>query len=500
MRNSRRFGRLLWLLGVSAIVGLVGCSLAGCGGPGRAREQRGDSAELTPSSPGVDGLRAAAKGANVVLCVIDAARADHVGCYGYPRETTPNIDRLAREGFLFENYFVQFVETKPSTASLFTSQYPDTHLAYEERMLPEGAFTLAQGFREAGYHTVLFSQNEYASPLWGLGLEFEEAFYEPHITAAGREKPMIWQAEALLEQIGPWLKKKPATPFFAYMHFIPPHDPYLMPLEMYYLFYEKEPPNAWRSPYPFEEVEREVREREEPWSQQLFLNRYDSHMVYADWAVGQVEAMLREAGLLEDTLLIVTSDHGEAFGEHGYKGHTISAYDESTHVPLVMRFPGRDGPTGRVPGLSQTIDLLPTLFDLIEAPYPKRGIQGRSLLPLMAGEAEEVNEYIFARTAGKPPSYAVRDHRYLLLLYQGGKLRALYDLEKDPRAVRTIIEQQPEKAAEMIEAFRAFAEAQVAPPLDYVDADAPAPELPAVAKVNVTEEMRESLRALGYLK
>jgi arylsulfatase A-like enzyme len=153
-----------------------------------------------------------------------------------------------------------------------------------------------------------------------------------------------------------------------------------------------------------------------------------------------------------------------------------------------------------VPGLSQSIDLLPTLFDLIEAPYPKRGIQGRSVLPLMAGEAEEVNEYIFARTAGKPPSYAVRDHRYLLLLYQGGKLRALYDLEKDPRAVSTIIEQQPEKAAEMIEAFRAFAEAQVAPPLDYVDADAPAPELPPVKEVNVTEEMRDSLRALGYLK
>ncbi len=501
MCNSRWFGRLLRLLGVCAIVGLVGSSLLGCGGGERGRASRGgDSAALTPSSPGVDRLRKSVEGANVVLLVIDAARADHVGCYGYPRETTPTIDRLAREGFLFENHFVQFVETKPSTASLFTSQYPDTHLAYHERMLPEGTFTLAQGFREAGYHTVLFSQNEYASPLWGLGLEFEEAFYEPHITAAGRKKPMIWQAEAVLEQIEPWLKKKPPTPFFAYIHFIPPHDPYLMPLEMYYLFYEKEPPNAWRSPYPFEEVEREVRAREEPWSQQLYLNRYDSHLVYADWAIGQVEEMLREAGLLEDTLFIVTSDHGEAFGEHGYKGHTISAYDESTHVPLVMRFPGRDGPAGRVSGLTQSIDLLPTLFDLLGVEYPERGIQGRSLVPVMAGEAEEVNDYIFARTAGEPPSYAVRDHRYLLLLYQGGKLRALYDLAEDPRALSNVVEQQPEKAAELVEVFRAFAEGQVAPPLDYADADAPTPELPPVKEVDVTEEMRESLRALGYLK
>jgi len=210
---------------------------------------------------------------------------------------------------------------------------------------------------------------------------------------------------------------------------------------MYRRFYEKEPPNAWRTPYPFEEVEQELRQGEKPWSEKLYINRYDSHLLYADWAVGEVERMLREAGLFEDTLFIVTSDHGEAFGEHGYKGHTISAYDETTRVPLVMRFPRDDGPSGRVSGLTQAIDLLPTIFDLLEIPYPALGVQGRSLLPLMAGEADEVNNYIFARTAGSPPSYAVRDHRSLLILYQGGKLRALYDLEEDPRAVHNIIDE-----------------------------------------------------------
>lgn len=500
MPSSSRLARFVGPLALLLVAGLAGC--------GGQRDESGEPeplrisapAALTPSSAEVDRLRAAAQGANVVLVIIDAARADHVGCYGYPRETTPNIDRLATEGYLFENYFVQFVETKPSTASLFTSQYPDTHLAYHERMLPESAFTLAQGFRSAGYHTVLFSQNEYASPLWGLGLHFDEAFYEPHITANGREKPYIWQAEAVLELIEPWLEKSVPEPFFAYVHFIPPHDPYLTPLDMYYKFYEKDPPNAWRSPYPFDEVEQELRQREKPWSQQLFLNRYDSHLLYADWAIGEVEEMLREAGVFERTLYIVTADHGEAFGEHGYKGHTISAYDETSRVPLVMRFPGASASSGRVTALTQSIDLLPTIFDLIEIPYPSRGVQGRSLLSLMAGETEEVNDYIFCRTAGKPPSYAVRDHRSLLILYQGGELRALYDLEKDPRAVENIIDARPERAAELLEAFRAFAETQVAPPLDYLDPDAPTPELPEVQEVEVTEEMERTLRALGYLK
>jgi membrane-anchored protein YejM (alkaline phosphatase superfamily) len=304
----------------------------------------------------------------------------------------------------------------------------------------------------------------------------------------------------VLELIEPWLEKGAPEPFFAYIHFMPPHDPYVTPLDMYMKFYEKDPPNAWRSPYPFDEVEQELRQREKPWSQQLFINRYDSHLLYADWAIGRVEEMLREARVFERTLYIVTADHGEAFGEHGYKGHTISAYDETTHVPLVMRFPGANGRSGRVRGLTRSIDLLPTIFDLIETPYPSRGVQGRSMLPLMAGEVEEVNDHIFCRTAGKPPSYAVRDHRSLLILYQGGRLRALYDLEEDARAVNNIIDERPERAAELLEVFRAFAETQVAPPLDYIDPDAPTPELPEVQEVEVTEEMERTLRALGYLK
>jgi len=482
--------RILWLAPLVLVFILAGYLQLG----------RKKPVGLTQSTPQVQRLRDAARGANVILVVLDAARADHFGCYGYPRDATPNCDRLAREGMVFKNHFTHAVETKPSTTSLFTSQYPDTHLAYGERLQFKGVFTLAQGLGEAGYHTALFSQNGYASPIWGVGLEFHEAFHKPQLGAAGRTVPNIWQPEALLEQIGPWLERHPREPFFAYVHFMPPHDPYIPPLEMYYRFYEQTPPQAWQSPYPFEEVELEARRRQKPYDQHLYLNRYDSNLLYADWAVGQLEQMLQAAGILDRTLLIITADHGEAFGEHGYLGHVTSAYDESTHIPLILRFPGPKAPSGTITGLTQVVDILPTLYDLLEIAIPKEGIQGRTLLPLMAGDAKEVNEYVFCRTAGVPPSYSVRNHQYLLLLYQGGKLRALYDLDKDPRAVDNIADNRPQMVAEMTEVFRTFARQQTAPPLDFADAGVPSPTLPEVERVKLTDDMKRSLKALGYLK
>jgi len=463
----------------------------------------GKPALLTPASPAVDRLRGAARGANVVICVIDAARADHVGCYGYPRDTTPTIDRLAGDGFVFENHFCQYPETKVSTASLFTSQHPDTHLAYGARTIPETTLTLAQGLRAAGLHTVLFSQNGYASPMWELGMHFHEAYYEPHLKRGGRDIPDIWKPEALLELIAAWLEEGPPTPFFAYLHFMPPHDPYIAPPDTKYRYAGRTPPGAWQSPYPFDDVEGARRKQARPWStqeQHRMINLYDGHLRYADWAVGEVERLLRDAGLFDMTLFIVTADHGEAFGEHGYRGHGFSVYDETTHIPLVMTFPGPDPPVGRTRELTQSIDLMPTIFDLLQITYPGDGMQGRSLIPLMAGQSGEIDEYVFARSGGAPPSYMVRDHSSLLLLYRGGELRALYDLEGDPRQVHNVIEEQPARAAALEQAFIAFAHEQAAPPLHFLDPEAPAAELPDVPEVEVTEEMRRSLEALGYLK
>jgi arylsulfatase A-like enzyme len=281
---------------------------------------------------------------------------------------------------------------------------------------------------------------------------------------------------------------------------MPPHGPYIAPPDVKHRFHGDDPPNAWRSDYPFEGVEIEQRKGAASWPQERFINLYDGNMVYADWAVGEVERLLREAGLFENTLLIVTADHGEAFGEHGYRGHTFSAFDESIHVPLLMRLPGERPASARVSGLTQVIDLLPTILDLFGVEYPAGEIQGRSLLPLLSGDVDEVNRYVFARAGGDPPSYIVRSRDHMLLLYRGGRLRALYDLEADPRQTRNVIADQPEPAAELLAVFQTFAQSQAAPPMDFIDPDAPPPDLPDAHEVHVTDEMQRSLRALGYLK
>jgi arylsulfatase A-like enzyme len=148
---------------------------------------------------------------------------------------------------------------------------------------------------------------------------------------------------------------------------------------------------------------------------------------------------------------------------------------------------------------TQTVDLLPTVFDLLEIGYPAEEIQGRSLVPLLAGETETVNAFIFARDEGEPASYLVRDLRSALILYQGGELRALYDLASDPRQTENVMGRQPERAAELMRAFRDFAQTQRLPPTHFLDAEAEPATMPSRPHVPVSPGVRRELEALGYL-
>jgi arylsulfatase A-like enzyme len=216
--------------------------------------------------------------------------------------------------------------------------------------------------------------------------------------------------------------------------------------------------------------------------------------------VGELVKLLREAGVFEKTLFIVTSDHGEAFGEHGYLWHERGVYEELVHIPLVMRLPRGERPVGEVEALTQTVDLLPTVCDLLEVPYPREGVQGRSLLPVVAGLEEQVHDHVFCRSDGRPPSYLVRDERWALMLWGNGEWRALYDLEADSGQRKNVIAEQGEVAEEMLEVFREFALEQRRPPVDFLRPDVELPPLPKAGEVGLTPEARRQLRALGYLE
>ncbi len=457
---------------------------------------------LSTATPTAEALCAAVKGKNVVICVLDAGRADHFSAYGYPRETTPNFDRLAKESLVFEQHFSEIGQTSPSTASLLTSEYPDTHgLLANSRddtiyvALDPKAFTLEKGLQRAGFTTFFMSSNPAASPSLGVGGDFMQLDYR---AGGGHavENSAVDYLLGLLAKL-PARVKTQRSPFFAYLHVLPPHMPYAAPEKIKAQFKGGQPPNYWRSDSGFGHAEDAIPRMAASWVD--WIDDYDANLRWADSFVGKLVETLKRAGLLEQTLLIVTADHGEAFGEHGYNFHIDCPYDEVLHIPLLLRFPGPHKPVGRVHALTQTIDVTPTILDLQQLPFPRPEVQGRSLLPLLTGAADRVNEFVFSRGGYQSTFFIARDARSTLLLHKDGKQRALYDMDADPWQTHNVISDHPDRAAELAKAFGQFAQTQKDPPLNFLDPSyqPPTRDLPTA---KMSEETKRRLKSLGYLK
>ncbi len=463
-------------------------------------------------APAADALRKMMQGANVVIVVLDAARVDHVGCYGYPRDTTPNLDRLAEQSLVFEQHFCQYPQTTVSTASLFTGQYPDTHGLVDWTTSQEAHFqtidpstlTLEQALKGAGFETFFLSSNRCASPELGIGDDFQyaELVERPRMMHEGalRGASANPSAPLLVTAVAERLARRRGPRFFAYVHFLPPHVPYEAPEELIARYRGQQPPNYWQGEPAFTRVWERWAGGEPPARGPEWANIYDANLRWADQAFGNLEAELRKAGVWDNTLLIVTADHGEALEDHKYTWHAACPYDEAIHIPLLIRFPGNQGPVGRVDALTQTVDLMPTILDLCQVSYASAGVQGKSLLPLLTGEKGRINEHVFSKTSGNWPCSVVRDQHTALFLYLGGKMRALYDLDKDPWQSHNLIAEQPERALPLVRAFESFARAQKSPPLNFLDASYRPPPRRELPSRKVSDETRRQLRALGYTK
>ena len=488
-----RSRRGLWWL--SAIIA------AGLATVGAVHLRSAGSAPLTRGGGTVDALRSSAAGASIIILVMDAARADHVGCYGYPRDTTPNLDRLAGSSVLFERHFSQSAETKSSTACLLTSQYCDTNLADGPRALIPGTFTLETGLRKAGFRTLLISSNLKASPLYGIGSDFQDSIWDRQLEVLAEKGEERYAPTVALRAFRKWLADHPGERFFAYIHLAPPHYPYGQPAEFTKRFAGLKPVSFQPGGLPFPES----MPRPFPTPPRLpeWINLYDANLRYSDWALGELVALLRAQGVLDKTLLIVTADHGEAFGEHAHVWHGRSVHDEACHIPLVVRFPGGQLAGKRIPALTESVDILPTLFDLLAARYPAEGVQGRSLLPLLADSRTSVSDYVFCRGGGKPSKYLVRSKDYALVLYSNGRWRALYDLKKDPGERTNVADANRAVADSMAAAFAVFAQQQRRPPLDFLDPNAVMPPLPEVPEIQMSPEDRARVKRiadLGYVR
>ncbi len=298
---------------------------------------------------------------NVILVCMDTVRADHLGCYGYERETTPALDALAERSIVFEDASATACWTKPSVPSFLTGTYPIQHGVYSgssrdeagthSDVLPEDATTLAEAFRSAGYATAAFVKN--AQLRRGLG--FEQGFDE-YVDEAGDAREIRWRARDWLDD------HDGEQPFFLYLHFLDAHWPYPVPdeyatrwtgAEQAALFRGKD----WRGlRTAINDGERELSSAERAG----LIGLYDGALRFIDDQLALLLADLERRGLVEDTVVCVISDHGEEFLEHGRIGHGHGLYEGLLRVPWILHVPGEAAK--RVTNAVSLTDVFPTLL------------------------------------------------------------------------------------------------------------------------------------------
>lgn len=398
--------------------------------------------EAEVSKSKIDDIRDDNDGANVIIVLMDAAGAKHFTTYGYQRETTPNIEKLSQEGVQFDHAYCQAVYTLASTTTMMTGLDPFRHQLYErQNKLPDSIETLAERFGKNGYTTATFVANGNVSPNFGNTQGFQvvrEVHNEPGYTG--------WGAD-LTNRFTEWLQNQNRDKnFFVYLHYREPHGPFNPPKEFKHQFTD---PNYDRFKEASDDMRRKLQTGEVTPIQadyDFITAAYDENLRYGDYEVGRLMQKLKDMKLYDRTIVIVTADHGEAFWEHGFQGHNSQLYEESVHIPLIIKFTSESNLHGKhVKTPVRTIDLYPSLVDLLELSNKDMDVDGTSFLPyLIAEKPEQVP--IFCQTLSQQAySYTEGNFKYIFQRLTGQE--ELYDLKNDPQEKNNVITTHPVEAA-----------------------------------------------------
>jgi len=364
----------------------------------------------------------------VLIFLLDAAQASHLSCYGYHRKTSPHIDEIARDGTLFLNGYCEAVYTLASTASLMTGLYPDVHYVLHRGVrLNANALTMAEVFQKAGYHTACFTAMGFASSAFGFRQGFDY-FYESF-----KKVIHLPKAEDFLPTLLPWIEEHKSNPFFLYVHFREPHS-IIDPPPPFTDMFDKDYQGVVDLYENKEKMILSGKIEMTPRDLYHIIATYDASICYADSVIGKTIEKLKSLGIYDRTIIIVIADHGEALWEHGFFGHNVHLYEEISHIPFIIKLPTSTGIGGRkMEALVQTIDFFPTLVDILRLPTDNSILQGKSLLPLMAGNINSVNDLLYSRTVWVKPRYGVRDPVYKYIIFTRTGDEELYNLQDDPQ-------------------------------------------------------------------
>jgi arylsulfatase A-like enzyme len=393
---------------------------------------------------------------NVLVITIDTLRADHLGCYGYARPTSPRLDSFAADAVLFEKVFCQSPETLPSHTSIFTGMYPRTHKAIShESVVDKKITTLAEVLDGRGYATGAIISSHVLDAKYGLDQGFKT--YEAiHYMFSDRKREEMNQREEdpTTDEALAWLRTNKEARFFLWIHWFHPHRPYSPPPRYREIF-------AGNYSGPAAEDQNDWTMK--AWREQTALppediaymrGLYDGEVAFTDVQVGRVLDELASLGVAKNTLVVVTADHGEILYEHEfYFGHDIALYDECTMIPLIMRIPGVKAVHRRIGNLVQSIDILPTILGALGIAGPSE-IEGKSLLPLIEGAAGAGDQYAFSETfpfpEKCPPRHAVRTAGAKLIWREersGAISKQYYDLAADPGETKNLAAGPPTTVA-----------------------------------------------------
>ncbi len=427
---------------------------------------------------------------NVLIITLDAVRADHMGFMGNKHVKTPCLDRMAGEGIVFKNHFAQSHITIPSHVSLLASKFPRTintmdNYKYNFPVLN----TIPERLGKEGYRSSAIVSAALLNPEWCRGIErgFDDYFPVLGMERAGSQGVNI---------LSDWIGEDVQKPFFSWIHIFDAHFPYQAP-KPYHKMYEEETSGSTDS-RTVESVEMHALTKN--WLTKKGISRvgppiseYKAEITYLDYELDRLFKHMDALGVLDNTLVMITADHGEYLGERGNYFCHVGVFDETMRIPLIMRLPGKL-PAGRVlEGMTMNIDLVPTALDILG--IKSEGMEGTSLVPLIEEKAEEVHEYVIDEGAhGSQIAIRTTKWKFIKTLedvsYSPGfkldkGLTELYHLEHDPGEEKNVARDN----AGVIADFEGLLSRWLA---DRTGGD-------EAQMIEADEETKKKLEALGYL-
>jgi arylsulfatase A-like enzyme len=426
-------------------------------------------------------LRGKGQDFNIILISIDTLRADHLGCYNYPRDTSPSVDKFREDAILFRRCTAQSSSTLTSHASILTSLIPSHHGAFFTRgqALPDNIKTMAELLKEKGYRTISFNDGGQIAPQFGLTQGFDK--YE---SMSDKIKAEHLNFNRIVTKTMTWLDENPAEKFFLFLHTYETHHPYT-PKKRQLKLFESNYKGDLNWQVTVEMIEKinkgEIKLTGE--DKQHIINTYDAEIRSMDESFGLLIDYLKKKKLYDNTLIIFTSDHGEEFGEHGtWAMHSHTLFNELLHVPLLFKLPGSKFASRKVNHLVLSIDILPTVMDLLGEKMSK-DFEGSSLVPLIKG------------IPPKKPVFAIsqRDMQqtyvsaYWSVMTRKWKLydAKLYDILNDPGELKDISAAHEELKTSL----QKYA-------LKYMKRR---DKKFTGEKITLDDELRKKLKSLGYL-